>query len=91
MVIKNNNRNNDKNNDNNNNDDNSNTNNSNYNLRQNIVEKSLKLSNLGFSMECCTSDLLQFRSTTVKTCLWIPAEYLPINSKPIRNFFLEIS
>ena len=40
-----------------------------YNLGQNIIDKSTKLSNIGFSVECFTADFLQFCSTTVKTFL----------------------
>ena len=37
---------------------------------QNIVDKLMKLSKIGFSMECFTADFLQFFSATVKICLW---------------------
>ena len=39
------------------------------NVGQNIVDKYIKLSKVGFSMECFTADFLQFLSTTVKICL----------------------
>ena len=38
------------------------------NLEKNIVDKTKKLSNVGFSMECFTVDFSQFCHTTVKIC-----------------------
>ena len=35
----------------------------------NVIEKSIKLSNTGFSMKCFTADISHFYSTTVKICL----------------------
>ena len=40
-----------------------------YNLGQNIVEKSAKLSKIGFSIECFTDAFLSFSCTFVKFCL----------------------
>ena len=40
-----------------------------YNIGQNIVDKSTKLSNIGFFIECFTTHFSQFCSITVKICL----------------------
>ena len=40
----------------------------NYNLGQNIVEKSGKLSKIGFSIKCFTDVFLPFSCTFVKFC-----------------------
>ena len=40
-----------------------------YNLGQNIVDKLTKLSELGFSMECFTVNLVQFSSKTIEIFL----------------------
>ena len=40
-----------------------------HNLGQNIVDKFMKLSKIGFYIECVTADFSQFTSTPVKVCL----------------------
>ena len=39
-----------------------------YSLGQNIADKSTKVSNIGFSVECFTTNVLQICSTTAKIC-----------------------
>ena len=40
-----------------------------HNLGQNSIDNLVKLSVIGFSMECFTADFSQFPDTTVKICI----------------------
>ena len=41
-----------------------------HNLGQNSIDNLVKLSVIGFSMECFTADFSQFSDTTVKICVY---------------------